>query len=362
MDNVNTILSNIYFDPSNPVGFSGLNRIFRYVKANHPEISKSQVRKWLRAQDSYSFHKPSRKPKTTNILVSNIDEQWSADLIDMSEFSKANEDIKYILLIVDTFSKFMWTVPLKNKSSKSVTQAFTDVFDDGRIPLRLRTDKGQEFRGKLTRNLMDSKGVKQLFAQSEQKASISERAIKTLKSKFFKYFTHMNTFRYIDVLQNFVDAYNMSVHSATGFKPIEVSKNNAESIRVQRFLRNSKNVEILKPYKFQIGDMVRITYLKRKFNREYDHKWTGEVFSVAKRFRRQGVPVYKLNDFEKEPITGSFYSEELSKTDNDPDKLFKIEKILKERGKGNRKEYYVQWLYWPKKYRSWVKASDVNKL
>ena len=274
-----SILSDIYYDPSNPAGFSGLSKLYRYVKSNNINISKSAIRKWLIQQDSYSLNKQSRKPKTTNIVVSNPDEQWSADLMDMSSISKDNDNYKYVLIVVDTFSKFLWALPLKNKTSQSVSEAFKQIFSTGRKPRRLRTDKGQEFMGATTKRLMGKEDVKQLFAQSEQKASISERAIKTIKSRIYRYFTFKNSFRYIDSLQDFVTAYNTSTHTATGFKPINVSTDNAESVRISKFLRRRQKFRP-KRFKFKIGDKVRITYLKRNFNREYDHKWTGEIFTV----------------------------------------------------------------------------------
>ena len=361
MENIDRVLSNIYYNPQNSVAFSGFSRLYKFVKNNNINITKSQIKKWLRQQETYSLHKPAKRPQTTSIQVSFPDEQWSADLMDMSEFSQENDGIKFVLLVVDTFTKFMWAVALKNKSSKSVSEAFQQIFSLGRKPKRIRSDKGQEFRGKATQSVMDKNNIVQLFAQNEQKASISERAIKTIKSKIYRYFTHKNSFRYVDVLQDLVNGYNMSTHRSTGFKPKDISEKNAEDVRISSFLKTKRLPKTFR-YRFKVGDKVRITYLKRKFNREYDHKWTGEVFTVTNRFKRQGVPIYQVSDYNNESITGSFYSNELELAENDPDKLFKIEKVLKERGRGRNKEYYVQWLYWPKKFRSWVKASDVTVL
>ena len=74
-------------------------------------------------------------------------------------------------------------------------------------------------------------------------------------------------------------------------------------------------VKVLKKmtFKFKIGDKVRITQLTNIFSREYDEKWTGEVFNVSQRFWRSGVPIYKIKDYHDEEIKGTFYQSELPK-------------------------------------------------
>jgi hypothetical protein len=98
------------------------------------------------------------------------------------------------------------------------------------------------------------------------------------------------------------------------------------------------------------------------FSREYDQRWSGEVFTVAQRFRRGGVPIYRLKDYVGDDITGSFYQPELQKIDLKDNELFKIESILKTKGRGQHKQYFVKWLYWPKKFNTWINAGDIEAL
>ena len=100
-----------------------------------------------------------------------------------------------MLVVVDSFSKYLWLRPLKDKAGPTVATAFKDILREGRQPNRLRTDKGQEFRAKVVRNLMESKAIQQLFAHNESKASISERVLKTVKAKIYRYFTYKNAHR-----------------------------------------------------------------------------------------------------------------------------------------------------------------------
>ena len=113
-------LSSIYYDPSKPSSFMSATKLYNFVlRDGKHNISKYRIQKWLNDQEAYSLQKVNRKPQTTPILVSGIDDQWSADLMDMTKFSKANEGIKYVLVVIDTFSKFLYLRPLKDKSADS---------------------------------------------------------------------------------------------------------------------------------------------------------------------------------------------------------------------------------------------------
>ena len=120
----------------------------------------------------------------------------------------------------------------------------------------------------------------------------------------------------------------------------------------------SKSKTIRKPFRFKVGDKVRIIYIRNIFTREYDEKWIGEIVKVTQRIMRGGLPIYRLKDFHDEEIKGTFYQSELQKVDA----IWKIEKILKTKGKENNKQYFIKWLHWPKKFNSWISARNVNKL
>ena len=124
----------------------------------------------------------------------------------------------------------------------------------------------------------------------------------------------------------------------------------------------SKSKTIWKPFRFKVGDKVSITYIRNIFTREYDKKCTGEIFKVTQRILRGGLPIYRLKDFHDEEIKGTFYQSELQKVDIRDNDIWKIEKILKTKEKGNNKHYIIKWLHWQKKFNSWISVRDVNNL
>ncbi|RWR99203.1 hypothetical protein B4U79_05222, partial [Dinothrombium tinctorium] len=120
-------------------------KLFREARNIAPAITFHDVNQWLSTQPTYTLHKTARKRFERNkIIVSGIDEQWQADLADVSSFSSLNKGFKYLLCVIDVFSKFAWVIPIKNKKPVSIVNAFIKIFRK-RKPLYLQTDKGKEF-------------------------------------------------------------------------------------------------------------------------------------------------------------------------------------------------------------------------
>ena len=104
----------------------------------------------------------------------------------MQTFSKSNRGVRYLLTVVDVFSKCVWMLLLKDKTRKSIADAFKEIFKKSkRKPEKLWTDKGREFYNKHAKEL----GVELYSTENEEKSSVVERWNCTMKEKIFKYFT-----------------------------------------------------------------------------------------------------------------------------------------------------------------------------
>ncbi|CAC5384203.1 unnamed protein product [Mytilus coruscus] len=147
-------------------------------------------------------------------------------------------------------------------------------------------------------------------------------------------------------------------------QPAEVTNSNEEIARLSTYFSSHSSTKPVKrlQFRYKKGDKVRITHLRNVFSREYDQKWTGEIFTVFRRYWRAQTQIYQIKDYYNEEITGSFYQSELQKVDLGDNEQWKIEKIIKGKGTGRNKQYFVKWLNWPVKFNSWVKASDVKDL
>ena len=120
----------------------------------------------------------------------------------MQAFSKYNKGVKYLLTVVDIFSKYGWMIPLKNKTGTEVASALQKVFKE-RKPEKLWVDKGKEFYNKHVQQLVDLYST-----ENEEKSSVVERWNRTMKEKMFKYFSANSTRKYTYILDEFVNRYN----------------------------------------------------------------------------------------------------------------------------------------------------------
>ena len=215
---------------------------------------------------------------------------------------------------------------------------------------------------------MSENGVKQQFTQNETKANYAERVIRSIKALMYRYFTYKQTYKYSDILQDLVSNYNHRTHrSLNGRAQAYVNKDNEVDIWNELFIKPFKQpkkskTKKYKSYNFRKGDFVRMTHLKHPFQRDYQEKWTEEIFIISDRYYHQGIPVYKITDYSKEPIDGIFYGSELQKVNKDRDNLWRIDKVLKRRQRRGQEELFVSFVGWPKKYNMWVKSSDVENL
>lgn len=80
---------------------------------------------------------------------------------------------------------------------------------------------------------------------------------------------------------------------------------------------------VRKPFRFKLGDRVRLTHIRNPFSREYDERWTGEIFIISQRILRGGLPVYRVQDFDRNEIIETFYQSELQKVDVKDNDLWK---------------------------------------
>jgi len=99
-------------------------------KKGNPQ-SVAATKAWLEEQDAYTLHRPVWKRFARNpYTVTNVMDVWECDLLDVQSYAKYNDNFRYILLVIDVFSKFLYLIPVKTKSGPAVTAAFRSIFDD----------------------------------------------------------------------------------------------------------------------------------------------------------------------------------------------------------------------------------------
>lgn len=347
-------MEQIYFDPALPGSFGGVDALKR-----QSGVSRGQTIKWLSGQDVYTLHKPIRhKFNRRRVLTLGINHLWQADLVDLTSLAGYNDGYKFLLTVIDTFSKFAYVVPLKNKSSQNVKNAFSSIINDSLVwPTYLQTDKGTEFLNSNFQKYLKENGIIHYSVESEMKACIVERFNRTLKNKMWRYFTYKKTYKYIDILQKLVNSYNNSYHRSIKTKPSAVTYSNERQIFRILYPKKAKSMPV--KFKFKAGDQVRISGRRKPFDRGYNQRWTNEIFFIKNQIPTD-PPTYELEDYGKESIKGKFYEPELQKVKKLTD-VFQIEKVLKTRKRKGKVEYLVRWLGYPPKFDSYVDSLILNK-
>ena len=180
------------------------------------------------------------------------------------------------------------------------------------------------------------------------KASIAERAIRTIKDSMYKMFSLEGSYKYLLKLPDVARAYNSRRHRTIGMAPKDVNKSNEKELLASVYT----HVKLRSKSKFKVGNTVRISKHKTVFAKGYTPNWSTELFKIAK--VNPGTPVtYLLKDTSDAPILGRFYQEELQKTKYED--VYLVEKILKARGD----KVFVRWLGFDNTHDSWIKKSNV---
>ena len=145
----------------------------RRITSTTGDVPKRTAKRWLSEQDAYTLHKPVRRRfKRRRVVVGGQNQQWQADLVDVANLKKYNDGTKFLLTVIDVFSKRAWCVPLKNKVGATLERLLTE----NTTPTALQTDKGTEFLNRPFQKLVETHGIHHFVTHNEEtKASIVER-------------------------------------------------------------------------------------------------------------------------------------------------------------------------------------------
>lgn len=353
------ILRKIYYDETNPAGYSGALKLYRAAVLEDRMITLKQVKDFLSGQLTYTLHRRRRVRFDRNpIICDHVDEQWQADLVDMQQYAKVNSNNKYILTVIDVLSRFGFAQPIKDKSATSILRAFK-VIIKYRKPSKLQTDQGKEFKNKTMLAFYKEQEIQYFTANNiETKAALVERFNRTIKGKMYKLFTRSGSHRYIEFLPSIIKTYNDTVHRSIQMKPSEVTHDNEKKVFKVLYGFKDKRQYLLQKKKvtnIKIGDTVRQRYEPESFEKGFYPTWTDETNTVTSVKRGPGKVMYKLADGNR-----NYYDEDIQKIKKDPN--YRIDKVIKVRTRNGIRQYFVSWLNYASSFNSWVNAEDVHDI
>lgn len=324
------------------------------------EISNEEYLKTL----SEELHKPMRKNfQRRSVISRSRNEIWASDISDLSMYTDANDGYKYILVVMDVWSRKSFACACKTKDAKTVANYLETLIKEIGAPKKMWCDKGSEFYNKSMDVLIKKYKITRYSTFGGlYKVSVIERLQRTLKSEMVKRFTKLRTHNWVDMLPTLIQWYNNKEHSSIKTTPTKKyeSWNGEEEKKSEKQIKKEMRKSMERETKFKINDKVRISGYKNVFAKGYTPSWSDEIYtidSISLTADPSEPEMYQLKDRNGEVIQGSFYKEELQKTELDS--IFLIEEILKEKKVRGKKQYFVKWLGYPQTYNSWVNEDDM---
>lgn len=345
-----------YVNPKSVISFSGISNLTRSTK-----IPKKKLQRELAKQNTYVVHREAKRPSIYNPFI--LYERrilMQSDLVDMSSLSPWNGGIKWILIVVDAFSRKCWVRILPNKTSVLVLQKFREIFEETGPFKRLMTDAGSEFIAEKFKNFMKKNKIS--FTRGNPHAPHVERLNRTLQSRIYKYMTENETKNWIQAIEAIVQSYNSRRHSTIKMEPNRADLPKHRNKVIENLtLYYDRSLQKRKKPKFKIGDTVSIQKLRGVFAKGYEKVFTEELFKIKKVHTKLPIPQYTLTDYTgEEELSGRFYENEMQLATYD---VFKVEKELNERfnSETGEEEVLVKWLGWPEKYNEWISKTKITR-
>jgi len=244
--------------------------------------------------------KPTRK-----VYVYGPSDIWTSDIVEM----KPDHGHKYILFVMDLYSRFVWGCPLQNKTPNNVRDFLLSIIRDNNNvkPKFLWTDKGTEYYGGVMKTFLRNNNIKIYSTYSPHKACVMERFNRTFKEWMEKRFIIQNNrTHWIQHLPEILEKYNNTYHRSINTTP---------QIRYNQTKFEYPGFEIpQRTPKFKVGDRVRISLVKGKFDKGFQARWSLDIYEITA-IKQTNPYTYKLYlPSTHENLDGSFYEQELQKT------------------------------------------------
>ena len=248
------------------------------------------------------------------------DELWQADLIEYTtgKFPYHNRGYKYILLVIDVFSKVIYVEALKRKTGDQTADAMDRILQRAESPTMLVTDGGREFFNKYFFKVMYTNNINhfQTPTRTKWKAAVAERANRTIKTRIDRWMQKTGRLDWVSIYQEIVENYNKTPHSTHKMAPLDVTSENRKEV-YQRLYPNSM---ITIECRLKVGDKVRKIREKKQFEKGYTSNWSEEIYTIAAVRQKHAVCWYKLKDATDSELDGVWYYYELNLVARDDSK------------------------------------------
>ena len=343
-----------------PHSFGSKQRAYDF----YPNIDKKLINEAYEKNDIHTRFKQHRKSKYYSpIYVKKKRELFQCDttFFTADALVQVNHGYKYLLCVIDVYTKMAWTYPMKSVTCDTAVECLKDVFSKcGKLPEKIQTDKGSEFKCSSMKRLMDDNNIIHYYSYSDRKCAVVERFNLTIQQLLYKMMTQFRSYEWTKLLPKAMNIYLNRTHRTIEMSPLEAEKDENKDKLQDTYIQIYKEAEEhrTKP-KFKVGDLVRIYVKRSNFHRGYYQNFTVEYFRIVKALTNLPIPRYKLEDIMGEEVEATFFPDELVLYTPANDEYY-IEKVIRTRGRGGNKQHLVQWEGWPSKFNSWIRDDELR--
>ena len=281
----------LYYDLDK--GYGSAQDLYRQAKEERVTIHLDEVKKWIAKQPNKQ--RKAYKGAGNSYVANYARDQFQMDIGDMVELQIKDNQKRYLLVIVDIFSKYGTAFVLNNKTAEEVYKAIQTAFKTMGIPRSVYTVEGSEFGGKAT-ELFNGEGVKHITTVTH--AHVVERFIRTIKQGIHDR-VRFNKANWEDMLPYVINKYNNSIHSSTGYKPKDaIHDKYASEIKVKLEI----NARTKRRYpNMSINDNVKVFNKVSKYceSKESKSRWSDETYKVEQ-INKGSSTYYKLAGKQKQ--------------------------------------------------------------
>ena len=235
---------------------------------------------------------PNKNFESNKTIIKSIDDTWSSDLLDMNDYGpKNNRGYRYILVVVDNFSRFGWIIPLKNKYAQSITDAFSQIIKTSRRkPNLLETDDGKEYVNKIFNEFLNTNKIKRYSRYTDKGDVFAERFNRTIRNLLKKPVFEKGRADWLSELQSVVKQYNNTIHHSTKMTPNQASK----KVNEKEVFSNLRDDRVKRQPKIKLGQLVRTADIKRVFSKGDSTNWSYKLYTITD-VVHDTIPSYRID-------------------------------------------------------------------
>lgn len=332
-----------YLWRESPVRFTSETAVVNFIRdktKDNLDLRRRALRNWRKfAQKielgSRSFQRVNKKKQFNYILGTSKNHLFAMDIADLFgdnrdriSKEKGNENMKYILIIINALTKYAYAYPLPDRQNKNIIKALETAFKDMNLKkcprknfFETNIQVDQEFIvGKKLQQFFKDWCINVYYTQSKHKACMAERYVRYLKEKLVNRMESKKTEVWVPLLKDLLKQYNtLRKQNTTDMTPKTAEKYPSLAFVkiLEKNVKKAKIYPVRKKFKFRINDKVRVLVRKKNiFRKDYQARFTYDIYTIVTYRKVLNQNLYYLQTRKGQLLKGSYREDELKLADD----------------------------------------------